>query len=89
MMKLTALKQSLRSKRTDYKHQSTYFVVDGEAVCHCCVRKNFRDYLQTIKNQSSSGFNVECEDVNLENAALFCAFCQESIPAVYRAKGKQ
>lgn len=82
-MQIAELKQALRSRRKDYEHQATHFVVDGEAVCTCCVRRNFRDHLQT------SGCNVECEEVNLENAKLFCALCQESIPAAYRTNGKR
>ena len=82
-MNTTELKQALRNGLGE---NSTYFVSDGEAVCYRCVRKNFRDHLQTIKSESDKGFRVDCAEVNLENAKLFCAYCQESIDAVYRVR---
>ena len=82
-MNTTELKQTLRNGPG---RGSTYFVSGGEAICHRCVRKNFRDHLQTIKSESDKGFRVDCAEVNLENAKLFCAYCQESIDAVYRVR---
>lgn len=82
-MNTTELKQALRNGPGAC---ATHFVADGEAVCHRCVRKNFRDHLQTIKSESGKGLKVDYEEVNLENAKLFCAYCQESIDAVYRVK---
>lgn len=84
-MKTKELKQALRNGRYAWPGgYPTYFLVDdAEAICHDCVRDNFREILDAIKCDLRNGWKVEAHGVNWEDACLTCAHCGAFIESAY------
>lgn len=84
-MNTTELKQALRNGRYAWPcGYPTFFVADdGQALCHDCVRDNFRDVVEAIKKHSRSGWRVDGHAINYDDAYLTCDDCGAFIESAY------
>lgn len=79
------LKQALRDGPYAWPGgYNTYFIADdGEALCHTCVKDNFRQVLTAVIWQSANGWHTVAVDINYEDEHLYCAHCEEKIESAY------
>lgn len=52
---------------------------DGGALCHDCVRDNYRQIREAQKSYSQCGWNVVAIDVNYEEGSVTCDHCGDAI----------
>ena len=88
-MNTKQLKQALRSGRYTWPGgYPTFFVADGQALCHDCVRDNFRDIVDAIKKHSRNGWRVESHVINY-GAYLICDDCGAFIESAYPERDEE
>ena len=56
---------------------------DGAPLCFKCGRKELRNILPAIQNEDRGGWRVVAADINYEDNELYCAHCNDKIPAAY------
>jgi hypothetical protein len=56
---------------------------DSETLCFECARSEYRQVSDSIRNHSNDGWRVVGCDVNYEDTSMFCAHCNQQIPASY------
>lgn len=62
----------------------TYFITsDGAALCCDCAKRQGRQICDSIRTRSNDGWRVESQDINWEDASLYCDHCGERIESAY------
>jgi hypothetical protein len=62
----------------------TYFVcVDGASLCHRCAKDNGGMITQAVRSQLTEEWLVVGQEVNWENASLYCDCCGDRIESAY------
>ena len=56
---------------------------DGGALCHKCVKDNYRQIREEQNTPTGSGWEVTAVDVNWEDAALYCDHCGDRVESAY------
>lgn len=86
-MTLYAIKQQLRAGKYAWPGgYPTFFICnDGAALCHDCVRKEWRHVCEAhlIDGYRHGGWYVEACDVNWEDPNLWCDHCSTRIESAY------
>lgn len=79
------LKQALRNGPYAWPGgYNTYFIADdGEALCHECVKDNFKQVLTAVKDQDAGDWHLVAIDINYEDDNLYCAHCGVEIESAY------
>ena len=79
------LKQALRNGQYTFPGcYPCYFITsDGAALSFDAVRENFRQCLQSIKDNSDDGWRIVAVDVNYEDSSLYCDHTGKRIESAY------
>lgn len=56
---------------------------DGEALCKCCAKTEYKLILAATRDNDKSGWNAVSVDVNWEDNELYCSHCGEQIESAY------
>lgn len=56
---------------------------DGAALCHACVKSNYRIIRESQNNNLRDGWQVEAIDINYEDSSLYCDNCGQRIESAY------
>lgn len=80
--------QQLREAvRTPYAWPGGYptFILmdDGETLCHACARTEYRALSTSLRHGDSDGWRPVCQDVNWEDANMYCAHCSKHMEVAY------
>lgn len=60
-----------------------FFTSDGAALCHECGCQECRRIIQSIRGRDNDGWRVVAQDVNWEDASLYCDHCGSRIESAY------
>lgn len=60
-----------------------YLAADSETLCPKCVNRDIRRVVAACLDGSDNDWLIVGRDVNWEDAALFCAHCNNRIPSAY------
>ena len=86
--KVQELKNTIRNPYTfPGAYQVTAIMDDGEVVCHDCLKENYREILQSTKNNDRDGWTFVGADVLWEGPSLYCAHCNSEIKTEYGNPG--
>ncbi len=82
-----ALRHALRQGPYDWPGGYPLFFVtsDGGALCHACVRAEYRQVSTAIRQHLEDGWRVDGLCANYEDSRLYCDHCGEQIEAAYPA----
>jgi recombinational DNA repair protein (RecF pathway) len=62
----------------------TYFATDdGAALCHECARAEGKQVTAAIRDGARDGWRVVAQEINYEDAGLYCDNCSERIESAY------
>ncbi len=62
----------------------TFFVTsDGGCLCFQCAMHEAKRITESIREGARDGWRVETQDVNWEDAGLYCDHCNERIESAY------
>jgi ferredoxin len=78
------LRKAIRAKYAWPGGYPMYVVMsDGEALCMCCARKEYRQLAYSNRHNLRDGWKPEGVDINYEDTALYCAHCNVQIESAY------
>lgn len=61
----------------------TAIMDDGEVLCHDCLKENFREILQSTKDDSRDGWTFAGAGVMWEGPPMYCAHCNKEMSTEY------
>lgn len=64
-------------------YEKRIYLSDGETICQDCVRKEWRNIVQSTLNGYRDGWAAMAVDVHWEGPPEQCAHCNKVLPSVY------